>query len=80
MKEILLVKLPKVPNIDSDFFGIGFYTDHGFVFALLTENLINKFPLRNLPFPKDTGYASENEIEVLGTIKNLPNLKSDTKN
>jgi hypothetical protein len=72
MKEILLVKLPKVPNVDNEFFGIGYYTDHGFVFALLTEKIINQFPLRSMPFPKDNGYASENEIEILGTIKNLP--------
>jgi hypothetical protein len=73
MKELLLVKLPKVPNLDQDFFGIGFYTDHGFVFSLLNEKTINLHPLRNLPFPSDTGYASENQIEVLGIIKNLPN-------
>jgi len=76
-KELLLVKLPKVPNIDGDFFGIGYYTDHGFVFSLLTEKIFNFSPLRSFPFPKDTGYASENQFEILGIIKDLPNINKD---
>lgn len=72
MKEFLLVKLPKVPNLEQDFFGIGYYTDHGFVFAFLTEKTIHLQPLRNIPFPSNSGYDSENQFEVLGIIKNLP--------
>ena len=72
MKELLLVKLPKVPNVDQDFFAIGYYTDYGFTFALLNEKTIHLQPLRSFPFSKDIGYESENQFQILGTIKNLP--------
>ncbi len=72
MKQLLLVRLPKIPNVDEDFFAIGYYTDHGFVFSLINEKSIHLKPLRCLPFPKDEGYESQNEIEILGIIKNLP--------
>jgi len=71
MRELLLVKLPKIPKSDQEFFGIGYYTDHGFVFLLITEDIINTKPLRSFPFPKNTGYDSENQFEILGTIKNI---------
>lgn len=74
-KELLLVKLPKIPEHDQEYFGIGYYTDHGFVFSLLSEKTMHLQPLRTLPFPQHTGYASTNEIEILGVIKNLPGVK-----
>jgi hypothetical protein len=71
MKDLLLVRLPKVPDVDQEFFGIGYYSDSGFIFCLLTEDIVNTKPLRKLPFPKNTGYDSSNDFEILGTIKNL---------
>ncbi len=77
-KELLLIRLPRVPNVDNDFYGIGYYTDHGFIFMLITEDLINTKPLRSFPFPVGTGYDSESQFKIIGTIKNLPKTgKSD---
>lgn len=75
MKDLLLVRLPRVPNVEEDFFGIGYHGDTGFIFSLLTPEIINKIPSRMLPFPKDTGYLSENQIEIIGKIVSLPNMK-----
>lgn len=78
-KELFLVRLPHVTGCDIEFFGIGYHTDHGFVFALLREDIINKYPLRCFPFPKDNGYESSNQFEVIGTIKNIPNPSTISK-
>jgi hypothetical protein len=67
--DLLLVKLPKISNIDQDFFGIGYYSDHGFIFLLITEDIINSKPLRK--FHLSIGYDSEDQFEILGKIKNL---------
>jgi hypothetical protein len=71
MKDLLLVRLPKIPDTDQEFFGVGYYSDSGFIFCLLTEDIVNQKALRQFPFPKDTGYDSSNHFEILGTIKNL---------
>lgn len=76
-KDLLLVRLPKIPNLNNDFYGIGYYTNHGFVFLLLTEDIINAKPLRSFPFPQYIGYDSENHFEILGQIKNLKKFKDD---
>jgi len=70
-KELLLVKLPKIPDVDQEFFAIGYYSSYGFTFILLVEDLINARALRNLPFPKETGYDSSNEFQIIGKIKDL---------
>ena len=75
MRDLLLVKLPRVPNFENYFFGVGYYSDSGFIFTLLTPDIINKIPSRMFPFPKDTGYLSENQIEIVGKITFLPGVK-----
>ncbi len=70
-KELLLVKLPKVENIDQDFFGVGYYSDGGFIFVLLTEEIMSKSPSRRFPFKNEVDYHSDTELEIIGQIKNL---------
>lgn len=74
--DLRLVKLPKIPNIDQDFFGIGYYSDDSFVFSLITEKMFYLSPLRNILLPPYPDHDIEYNIEILGTIRDLPkNLK-----
>lgn len=70
-RDLLLVRLPKIENVSQEFYGIGYYSDHGFVFLLITEDLINAKPLRSFPFPKDNDYDSADQFEIIGQIKDL---------
>jgi hypothetical protein len=69
--DLLLVRLPRIEGVIQDFYGIGYYSDHGFVFLLITEDLINSRPLRSFPFPKETTYDSASQFEIIGQIKDL---------
>lgn len=73
----MLARLPKIPNVSEEFFGIGYYSDSGFIFMILTEELISKFPLRMIPFPSNSEYLSECHIEIIGKINSLPGIKHE---
>lgn len=75
--DVILVRLPRVAGIEEDFYGIGYHSDSGFIFTLITPEIMNKFPRRMFPFPKDTGYLSEYQYEVIGKIVTLPKIKKD---
>jgi len=67
-RDIILVKLPKVENVEQDFFGIGYFSDNGFVFSLLTEDICSSNPLRIIPYPV---HPNEMDIKIIGKIKNI---------
>jgi len=67
-KELLLVKLPEIENCDQSFFGVGYFSDNGFVFVLLTEDIFSKIPCRIVPHPV---FPEESKIKIIGKIENL---------
>jgi hypothetical protein len=76
LKDLLLIKLPKIPNIDKEFYGIGYFAENGdFIFALLTPSIIKNFPLRSVkalewkPF-SDNVYLSD-KPKIIGKIEEL---------
>lgn len=70
--KILLVRLPRVDNIYKDFYGVGCFTESGFVFALLTPDFFKKSPLRCAKYPSNVEYKSH-ELEIIGDIEYLSN-------
>ncbi len=76
-EDLLLVRLPKISTVDQEFYGLGYYSDSGFIFVLITEDFINVKPLKNFPFPKDIDFEKENYFEIIGTIKNIKSKKTN---
>ena len=67
-EELWLVKLPKIENLDQDFYGIGYYREKSFVFSLLTPDCISNLPLREI----DHDGESEFSIIHIDRIIDLP--------
>lgn len=70
--ELLLARLPKIPNLDKDFYGIGYFSENGdFLFSVITPQMMRTFPLRRIPPEKwkKNEYPSE-DGEIIGKIQN----------
>lgn len=70
--QLFLAKLPRIKDHNQDFFGIGYYEETKFVFALLTLKTIELIPMRFLPIP-EYGTEESNQIEILGKIEHIKN-------
>lgn len=72
-KDLLLVKLPNPPNVDGEFYGVGYYSDSGFIFGLITEDFIASCALRKIPFESEIDYLKASKIQVIGKIGDIRN-------
>ena len=71
--EKLLVKLPSIPGVAEEFYGVGYFSENGdFVFILLTPDIMKNAPVRSISATKwkNTEFVSD-PIQIIGTIKKL---------
>lgn len=74
MNDLLLVRLPAIPGVDHEFYGVGYNSDSGFIFTLITPEIRDKFPSRILPY-KGMYALNDQEITILGKIEDLPPIR-----
>lgn len=69
--EYFLVKLPRIKDLDKDFYSIGYFAENGdFIFSVLTPEIF--FPVRSISPQKwnENEYDSQ-KPEIIGKIEGL---------